>query len=626
MLRSLLILSATLAAFALRVPGIADKGGLDWDEAFSAALASLPPLEIVRYCLSALQEHPPLFYLLLHWWIAVAGDSEAALRMSAVVPSTLAVPVVGAATALVAGTPAGAIAAWVLALAPLDVFYGRFTRMYALLTLYVAILLAAAAVMGRRGPRHATGSPLAAAAVVLTVATHYFLAFAVLAPALLLATGRAGRRLVAGATVIGTALIGVWLAASPGLRDTFVLRVGPRLVEVGELANTELSSLGAIMWPFGNVVAGGVVLVAIVLAMLVQWGRLPMPFRGVAVAAFLVPVMGVPLLTLLRITYAPRYIVMAMPAAAVLAGLALRHLPPWGLVPVGALGGWFALQAVLPNYTHRWGDYPAAVAALRERARPDDGVVLNGPVQSMWYQRYASDLPEGRSLIEPEGSAPSQLFAARVSGKGLSEREANQGLGEIAAIHPRVWDVESGIGYQDPTDFVLHWLDQRAYPVYDLHFSNAVLRLYFTDGGGKPPTQARPVDQILLDMHVERVALDRWQLEPGAESRIQVVGRRVGGAGQLKASVRLVPDGGGKSVWEQDRPLLEEAGRLEMRGGVQVPKDTAPGTYGLHVVVYQTEAAQGAGAGRIPRSSDAVRIAEVAVAIPSPIAMGEGSG
>ena len=42
----------------------------------------MPPDQIVRYILNAIQEHPPLFYVVLHGWMAVAGDGEAALRMA----------------------------------------------------------------------------------------------------------------------------------------------------------------------------------------------------------------------------------------------------------------------------------------------------------------------------------------------------------------------------------------------------------------------------------------------------------------------------------------------------------------------------------------------------------------
>ena len=82
---------------------------------------------------------------------------------------------------------------------------------------------------------------------------------------------------------------------------------------------------------------------------------------------------------------------------------------------------------------------------------------------------------------------------------------------------------------------------------------------------------------------------------------------------ELDPSVRLTPLSGEKSIWEQDRPLLEDQGRVEMRGGIQIPNDAPPGVYGLNLVVYQTETVQGSGATRIARSSDTVRVGEIQI-------------
>ncbi|WP_423225944.1 glycosyltransferase family 39 protein [Candidatus Amarolinea aalborgensis] len=68
---------------------------LDWqdlwlDEAFSLHIASLP----WSATLAAIQQdvHPPLFYLLLHGWIAWLGDSAYALRLLSALTSVLTLP------------------------------------------------------------------------------------------------------------------------------------------------------------------------------------------------------------------------------------------------------------------------------------------------------------------------------------------------------------------------------------------------------------------------------------------------------------------------------------------------------------------------------------------------------
>ncbi|MSQ23882.1 MAG: hypothetical protein EXR58_04935 [Chloroflexi bacterium] len=603
--RRLLLVGATLAAFALRIVNIGDQRGLDWDEVFSAALASIPPGEIVQYELHAIQEHPPLFYFLLHGWMGAAGDGEAALRMSGVIPSVLAVPVVGFATALVAGTPAGAVAAWVLALAPLDVFYGRYARMYALLTLYMAMLLAGAAYMSRR-PGSRRGPLLAASAVALTIGTHYFVAFAVILPALVLGFFGGARRTVALASAAAAAFVLAWLAVSPGLKETLITRIGPRGVDPRVILDTFSTSLGAIAWPFGSLGLGA----AVVLAALawVVWRRrsMPSPFWLTAATGFLVPMLIVPALSWVGILFMPRYVVVGIPAAAVLLGLASKSLRVGPLVGVSVVLAAITWSALVPNFSHRWGDYQDAMREMGLQAHGDDAVVLNGPAQAMWYERYRDSLPDGKILVRPEGPAPSQLFAAVVSGKPVRMEEAGPVLTEEASAHPRLWVVESATDYFDPQDLVLGWLDSHAYPVSVRHFTNAVLRLYFTDGA-RPPLESRAVDRDLLDVHVDRVALDAWTLTAGAEARLLVAGFPGSNPGPRKVSVRLIPKDGGKAIWEQDRPLAVNTGRLEMRGGLVIPKDASPGAYGLDLIVYEV------GPGGIARSSEAVRVGEVSI-------------
>jgi mannosyltransferase len=610
------IAAATAAAFFLRTYGAADQGGLEWDEAFSAALASLPPLEIVRYCLGALQEHPPLFYLLLHGWMALAGDSEAALRMAASLPSTLAVSLVGAALAAVAGGPVGVIAAWALALAPLDIYFGRFVRMYGLLTLLMALLLAGAALLSAR-KREPGGLLLVGTALLGTLATSYFFLFAVAGPALVVAFDRVRRRVLVGGGAAAAGLLGLWIAVSPGFRETLALRVQPRAPDAGRLVELLGASFGAIAWPSGPERTAAILMAVIAAVVVLQWLRrgAEQPLTGAALAGFLVSAVGVPILTLIGVFYAPRYLAIAMPAAAALIGLALGRWPG-ALGAAGALGLALATLPMLPPVLGQRvsSDYALVAADLRARAEPGDAVVLNGPAQWMWYRRYAENLPRPEILVVPEGEAAHQQFAARASGRGLTATEASQGLERIAGRAPRIWDLESGTGNQDPEGLVGRWLDRHGYPVETLRHASATLRLYLTDGG-RAPLEMRARSIGALDMHVEQVGLDSWTPAVGSQMRLLVAGTRAGGNGALKGSVRLVgPEGveGSGTIWEQDLPLVEEGNRLELRAAPRIGMDAMPGRYQLHLVVYQVGSLPAGGSG-ITRTSDVVPLGEVAI-------------
>ena len=107
------------------------------DEALSVNLASLPLGEIV----DALRRdgHPPLYYVLLHGWIGIAGDGDVAVRALSGLFSVAALPL-----AWVAGRRRGGpVLAWltvtVLALSPFALRYATETRMYAMVSFLVLV-------------------------------------------------------------------------------------------------------------------------------------------------------------------------------------------------------------------------------------------------------------------------------------------------------------------------------------------------------------------------------------------------------------------------------------------------------------------------------------------------------
>lgn len=141
------------------------------DEVYSwrASRGSLADLtDALRYS----EVTPPLYYLILHAWMQVAGgDSETLLR----IPSVLAgIGLVGAVTwlgSLVAGRSAGLIAGALTALSPIVLLYSQQVRAYVWVMLAVTIAVAAAIQATRdRSWRWLLGAALAAACAVLL---HY---------------------------------------------------------------------------------------------------------------------------------------------------------------------------------------------------------------------------------------------------------------------------------------------------------------------------------------------------------------------------------------------------------------------------------------------------------------------
>jgi mannosyltransferase len=176
------VVGGVVARFVQRSP-------LWLDEALSVNIARLPVgdlLEALRH-----DGHPPLYYLLLHGWMEVVGESDVAVRALSGVFSVAALPLAWIAGRRLAG-PAGA--RWSLAVAALSPFVVRYAteaRMYSLVMLLVlaGYLLITDALRRPTWPRLV----VIAAVAGLLLLSHYW-SFYLLAAVGLLLVGRAWRR------------------------------------------------------------------------------------------------------------------------------------------------------------------------------------------------------------------------------------------------------------------------------------------------------------------------------------------------------------------------------------------------------------------------------------------------
>ncbi len=138
----------SLAAFSLRIYRL-DAAALWNDEGLSLYRAQAPWAETLRgriilkglHPIETIDNHPPLYFVLLKAWIAFVGDSEFALRFPSVFASILLIPLVWATWKHLKNPTAARIAAVLLAISPLYLWYGQEARMYTLLALESAVLL-----------------------------------------------------------------------------------------------------------------------------------------------------------------------------------------------------------------------------------------------------------------------------------------------------------------------------------------------------------------------------------------------------------------------------------------------------------------------------------------------------
>ena len=133
-----LLLAITVSGGLLRLYQIGDKG-LWLDEAFSVWMGGQPLGQMFGWLLK-IDQHPPLYYALLHVWLAF-GDDAATVRTLSALLSTLTIPVIYLLGKRLGGRQLGLLAAIILALAPFHVRFAQETRMYALLTLNASLAM-----------------------------------------------------------------------------------------------------------------------------------------------------------------------------------------------------------------------------------------------------------------------------------------------------------------------------------------------------------------------------------------------------------------------------------------------------------------------------------------------------
>jgi uncharacterized membrane protein len=150
------LLITLLVAALLRLANLGGKSV--WlDEAATWSLASQPLAAIWS---QPLEPHPPLYYTLMHYWLQL-GDGEAWLRLPSALASLATVALLYRLGRLLAGPAVGLLAAALLALSPLDLWYAQEARMYSAVALVVVAMALGLAMGGWRGMALFLGSTAA---------------------------------------------------------------------------------------------------------------------------------------------------------------------------------------------------------------------------------------------------------------------------------------------------------------------------------------------------------------------------------------------------------------------------------------------------------------------------------
>jgi hypothetical protein len=389
----ILIVGALLVGVVLR---FITRSPLWLDEALSVDIARLPFSDMIE----ALRHdgHPPLYYLLLHGWMAAFGEGDVAVRALSGVFAVAALPLFWIAGKRFGGSRGAWLTMAVVAVSPYALRYGTETRMYSLVMLLV---LAGWLLLDDVLRRPNLGRLAALAAVVaLLLWTHYWSMWllAVVGVALIVRLVHAHRdgrtddvRMVRNAIfalVVGGLLFVPWL---PNLLYQGAHTGTPwaRPVRPTEMLTYTLADLGGTSSQAESVVLGWFVALLMVTGLTgrgLGGARIDIDLatrpkgRAFAIAVAGTLALGCVVGYATGATYASRYAAVFIPFAFLLAALGLAQLARLPLMialvlllGLGAIGGY-------RNITVDRSDARRSAEAIEARA-DDDALVVYCPDQ-----------------------------------------------------------------------------------------------------------------------------------------------------------------------------------------------------------------------------------------------------
>jgi len=487
-----------LLALALRFYRL-DAQSLWNDEGTSVALAQRDLVAIARD--AAHDIHPPLYYYLLHYWVALAGSSEFAVRSLSALIGVLLVACIWLLSRRLFGPTESALAALLAALSPFQVYYSQEARMYILLALCGALSVLAfwhfAQTLGRASKRQRV---LAICAYMLTsilsIYSHY-LAFALLLAhniaflIWLLMPDRQEQRTRQR-----------WLPLWIGLQAAILLSYAPwlllswRSLQSWPAVSAPLT-LGGLLRNAARVFAFGVTVeerlrysmwgaafaAMMIPAVLTLLSRKEVTSRSrwetwLASLYLFAPVAVLFVLSLQRPLYKPKFLILASPAYYLLIGRGLVVLGGWlrqitqrwvgsativlmGLLIVGASA--HSLRQLYWDGRFHRDDYRGIAAYIQATSTKQDAILINAPAQVETFDYYYHG-PLTEYPLPQE--------------RPLNRERTVQALQEMVAQHPRIYAVFWATDESDPERLVETWLAQRCFKALDSWFGNVRLVVY----------------------------------------------------------------------------------------------------------------------------------------------------
>ncbi len=571
--------------------------------------------------------HPPGYYLLLHYWRALFGQSEFALRSLSVVAGLALVAFTYLLGRHLFGEATGLMAAFLGAISPFAVYYSQEARMYALLAaLSIASTFFAIRIL-QSANLHSSFSILHSfAAYVLTSAAglyaHYAFPFILLVHnatfglwwlTVARRSAQRWRRLAVwiGAQAAIVVLYLPWLSIALGSVTGWTAagrtyELGPALLDV-----LRILSVG-ITLPVGEatvaLVGAGLLLLAGLWPLLLRpeepeqdgssQRRLfraaqPQGWLGIASVALY---LAFPIILIFAFDlYKPawlKFLVVVLPPFHILLAHGIENLARFAIrgSPTSNLQSLISFIAIAlitattfpslrnlyfdPKYFR--DDYRQIAADVAASACPGDAVILNAPNQWEVFTYYYPDQDVYPAPYRPD-KAGVEVF-----------------LAPLIEQYQRLFVLYWGDGESDPQRLVETWLAAHAYKADDHWYGRVRLATYRMAPLPEEPAvalDARFGEPIRLSGYalaggpfvpggILPVTLF-WEAQVPVTERYKVTVQLLDGVGQLAAQVDTEPGDGlnPTDTWQPGQVLTD-------RYGIPIPADLPPGNYTLVVALY----------------------------------------
>ena len=464
-----------------------------WCDEGSSLMLSGYPLSGIWFH-AAHDVHPPLYFMLLHGWIALFGDSLVSIRSLSVLPGIATVFLGIWLVWLVASQRAALLAGLLLALLPTAVRYSQEVRMYSLMGLWL-IAATIALVYWVKAPRKSRYPVLYTVLMAAAFYTHYFSAFCVMAHWLyLLLSGRSTGWLIRRPAwwLANIAIVLLFLPWLPGLMDLLQhmdeLKSGG---DVGWEPAVDARSLPAMTWqlliqdegdnlPWPLFWLAPLALLGGVTGMAVRDSS-PHKFITLIVIYTLLPILTIYAVSFISPLFIERYVMFAALGLPLLVAIAVDHLFKRKRALAIALLSLFVgteLLGLRSNFSSDADHFDRLVEHVNQQFKPGDRIVVS---DLFWYFSFV--------YYNKTGFQP-MLYTPPLE-DGTSGRPNDYGFGTLVNAHGkniyvdrlsdlppgpgRIWLISSKV---QPDDFSAIPIDWRK--AQDLAVDDTQARLYLT--------------------------------------------------------------------------------------------------------------------------------------------------